>query len=666
MKSLRHIGRKSRLWAAVVLVLFIFGGCMTPWGRAVDIFFHDIFFGLRGPRAPAKDIVIVAIDEPSFGLLEMQWPWPRSVHAGLLDALYAAGARSVAFDVLFADPSTPGEDAVLRQAFLRYPSLVLAADIDQVATKTYARDTIVGPHPSLTGPRTSTGLIYLPVDPDGFIRRPPAATPVTQTLSGRAVLQFLGKEHFKDRGFKQRINFAGPHRTFATISYYQALAPESHLPGAFLKDKLVFVGLSTQNTPGAGQAGPDHFPTPFTRWGDGYMSGVEIHATLADNLLLGNGIRVLPVGWIFFSAIVLCLGAGRLFFSKSLKTGAFLVAFCWAAAGMGSFLLFSRACIYVSFLYLCLPLTGLYLVSPFFRYMDSRRERKFIQQAFSTYVAPGVVRQLIDDPGLLSLGGEERVITAFFSDIEGFTRISETLSPRVLVSLLNEFLTRMTDILLEHSGTVDKFEGDAVIAMFNAPNHLPDHPVQACMACIEMQEALLILNRDWLSRGLPVLKMRIGMATGPAVVGNMGSDRRMDYTMMGDTVNIASRLEGANKAYKTYCLVSESTRQAVQGVVETREIDTIRLAGRNNVVTAHEILGYPGRLTQNTLLLVDVYKKGLEAYRQREWKQAAEIFGQALVHVPEDGPARTMLARCREFAIHPPAQDWDGAWQVKK
>jgi len=649
----------------MVCMLMSLGWCLSPWGRALDIFCYDFFFLLRGTKAPTEDIVIVAIDEPSFGNIGFQWPWPRSVHAALIDALFSAGARTVAFDVLFSEPSLSDEDAVFREAIARHPSLVLAADIDLVNDRAYSQEMIVKPHPSLIDGQTLLGYIYLPLDPDGFIRSSRMGGSSRESLSRVAARQFLGPDLQNRLGSGERINFAGPHRTIKTISYYQALSPGDHLPDDLLKNKLVFVGFSTQNVSDIHLTRPDHFPTPFTRWGDGYMSGVEVHANLSANAISHQFINVFPTTGVILVSLMVCMLTGILFFHWKPVPGALILVLFWLFTGISAFILFNRNFLYLPFIYICLPMTSLYLVSPFFHYIEGRRERNYIRQVFSTYVAPSVVRQLIENPGRLELGGEERPITAFFSDVEGFSGISEMLTPTELVGLLNEFLTEMTDIILEHRGTVDKFEGDAIIAMFGAPNQLPDHAEQACLACINMQNRLAVLRESWKDRGLPALKMRVGLCSGPAVVGNMGSKRRMDYTMMGDTVNTASRLEGANKIYQTYTLICESTRRAAGEAVIFREVDTISVVGKKEALRAYEIIGIPGQLDDGTRLMINRYEQGLNAYRQREWHRAADCFEQALISRPDDGPSRILLNRCREFEICEPDKTWDGAHKME-
>ncbi|MCG2830652.1 MAG: adenylate/guanylate cyclase domain-containing protein, partial [Desulfobacteraceae bacterium] len=271
----------------------------------------------------------------------------------------------------------------------------------------------------------------------------------------------------------------------------------------------------------------------------------------------------------------------------------------------------------------------------------------------------------IDSPEKLVLGGEQRVITAFFSDVQGFTSISESLTPHELVELLNEFLTEMTDIILNNEGTVDKFEGDAIIAFFGAPNYLENQAEVACKSCVEMQKRLAELRTKWKELNKPELKMRIGLCTGSAVVGNMGSKNRMDYTMMGDTVNTAARLEGVNKIYGIYTLISETTYESGGKGFLTREIDSIKVVGKKEPVSIYELIGFSDDNNEKMQKITGLYSKGLNAYRNRNWEKAVEFFKDVLEVAPDDGPSITMLARCKEFILNPPEKDWDGSFSMK-
>ncbi len=654
--------KKPHLFVIGAMAFLIsLGISFSPIGKSLDTFFYDALFFFRGRISPPEDIVIVSIDEASFGVMKHQWPWPRSIHARLIDTLYEAGAKTVALDLIFSEASNPEEDRVFWESVSRHASLILGADIQRIDDGAFSQETLVTPHPSLMAPQTLIGSINLPVDQGGFLRGIPSGEKRPLPLSVMAVQAFSEEKKTVCPPLGWKINYLGPSRTLKTISYYQALEPETHLPPGFFKGKLVFIGFSTQNTSDIENTHPDHFPVPFTRWEGGYMPGVEIHATIAQNLLQETYIRPIPFSGLILISTLLPAGMGVLFFRVKPLVGSGVLLLSGIFFLLLTYHLFSHRMIHLPVIPVGLPLTALYFSSPFAHYLTSRREKNFIRHAFTTYVSPSVVQQLLDNPELLKLGGEEREITAFFSDLQGFTTISEQLTPQALVELLNEFLTEMTEIILAHEGTVDKFEGDAIIAMFGAPNRLENHAAAACRASIEMQKRMVLLRERFRLRGLPELNMRIGLCSGKAVVGNMGSRSRMDYTMMGNTVNTASRLEGANKNYGIYTLIAGSTFMNAKDAIAVREIDWIRLKGKKESIPSYELLGHAGEVGDTLEKTVISYEKGLKAYRRRSWEEAISHFEEALSSTPGDGPSRTMISRCTTFKIHPPEPEWDGA-----
>lgn len=447
------------------------------------------------------------------------------------------------------------------------------------------------------------------------------------------------------------INYRGPKKTFPHISATDIL--NDRTPPSAIQDKLVLVGVTAAGI----------YDLRVTPYGT-VFPGVEVHANIIDNLLSGDILKqpawlaILDMLAMILFAVVLGAALPRL---EAVGGTALALALLLGYLFLCQYL-FVRSGFILNIVY---PVSVILLTSAgitLHRYLSETRQKRFIRDAFSTYLAPSVVRQLIDHPDRLVLGGEERVITAFFSDVEGFTSISEKLAPKDLVALLNEFLTEMTDITLKWEGTVDKFEGDAIIAFFGAPNSLENQARSACMACLEMQQRLAELREAWRAQNQPLLKMRIGLHTGPAVVGNMGSKNRMDYTMMGDTVNTAARMESVNKYYGTYTLIGERTRQEAGEDIICREIDAIRLMGRTEAVAIYEPLGLQGEVDDGVLQIINAYEKGLAAYRQLDWTAAAVFFKQAVEISPEDGPSKTLLARCQAYQNAPPPADWDGAF----
>lgn len=299
------------------------------------------------------------------------------------------------------------------------------------------------------------------------------------------------------------------------------------------------------------------------------------------------------------------------------------------------------------------------------KFIREESQRRFIKLAFSHYLSPKVIENIIKDPDSFKLGGESRTITTFFSDIAKFSTISEKLAPTELVSLLNEYLSAMTDILLKYDGTIDKYEGDAIMAFFGAPHFFRDHAVKACYTALEMQKTLADMRLTWRKQGRDELFVRIGMNTGEAVVGNMGSRTRMDYTVMGDSVNLASRLEGANKYYNTGIMISENTYLEAKDRVEVRKLDMIRVVGKEEPITVYELLSKKGELSDQLHELMEKYDHGLELFGQREWDRAKASFRAGLRIIEDDGPCRTYIDRCTEFSKNPPTKNWDGVYRLK-
>jgi adenylate cyclase len=510
-------------------------------------------------------------------------------------------------------------------------------------------------------------------DPDGVVRWIPAVIKFRDTLyaplSMMAVSAYLdeplsvkvadfGVESIDigtrsvptDELGRVLINYHGPEKTFPHISITDILNDE--VPREMLADKIVLIGATAVGI-------YDLRVTPF----GSVFPGLEIHANVISSVLQNR--FIIHPAWGALLDIIAIITAGFLLGFVLARTGVI-------AGGATAFILGTAFTLFCQYMFssqgmvlnLVYPVTVLiitYTAITAYKYLSESHQKKFIKDAFSSYLAPTVVKQLIDSPETLGLGGEERTITAFFSDVQGFTSISEKLNPQELVELLNEFLTEMTDVILAHEGTVDKFEGDAIIAFFGAPNHLENQAEVACMACIDMQMRLKKMRARLREQGRPELHMRIGLCTGPAVVGNMGSKSRMDYTMMGDTVNIAARLEGVNKVYDIYTLISDSTRHAAGDSIVTREIDSITVVGKAIPITVYQILGYQGSIDQSLMEAGDQYTKGLYAYRNQEWNRAIIHFNSALDILPGDGPSRTMLARSNNFKKTPPPKNWNGA-----
>jgi len=303
------------------------------------------------------------------------------------------------------------------------------------------------------------------------------------------------------------------------------------------------------------------------------------------------------------------------------------------------------------------------MVSTLVSYVRQRSKAKATKQMFSKFVAADVVQYMLEHPELVKPGGEKVELTIFFSDVAGFTSISEALTPEQLVILLNEYLGAMTDILFEYGGTLDKFIGDAVMAFWNHPQKQEDHALRGCLCALAMQDKITELQLDWAKRGLPRVAARAGLNTAEVVVGYMGSDRaQMNFTCMGDGVNLAARLEGANKEYGTLMMVGDATYQQVKHRITGRFLDFLAVKGKKQPVKVVELVSEIGKEPPGWDELIVMYDKGMQLHLDRKWEEAIEMFENLLARWPDDGPSKTYIKRCTEYMESPPPENWDGRY----
>jgi len=305
-----------------------------------------------------------------------------------------------------------------------------------------------------------------------------------------------------------------------------------------------------------------------------------------------------------------------------------------------------------------------YIALVVFYFRTEERSRKQITSIFGKYVSPVVIENILKNPDSLNLGGEKRNITIFFSDIRGFTSISEKLGPEELVHLLNEYLTEMTSIIIKDEGLVDKFMGDAIMAFWGAPLNQPNHVEMACSSSLEMMDKLRELQKKWKNEGIPSFDIGIGLNSGDAVVGNMGSSSRFDYTAMGDNVNLASRLEGLNKFYGTNIIISENIYKVVKDKFEVRKLDVVKVKGRKKPILIYELLAHKDKTSKKQKDFNKLYEAGFEFYLKKKWKEAIKSFQDAL-KLMDDEASHMFITRCKEFLKNPPPKDWDGVWEME-
>jgi adenylate cyclase len=612
--------------------------------------------------SPAPEgVVVVAIDEPSVAELG-PLPWPRTFHAALIERLSTAGARTIVFDVIFDLSRDADEDAALAAAIGAAGNVVLATSHSQIEGHAYSHEQWTDPLPELAAAAAGVGVAKVNLDPDGFVRRS------ALTFGGRPVLALAaarlqsGFREPDDLATRRLIPFRGPPRLgIRTYSYYQALDHEGSLPSDALSGQVVFVGFSLA-TPADTENPIDHHPSPV----DPLTPGVEIQARQLSALLEGRQIadpfasRRATAGLCLALA---ALAAGALF-ALGPWGGVSAVLGVIGLLGVGGYLALAGADARLPVFAPALTLVSLAFAVTTHRFALAQRQRRRIRRAFEHYVAPAIVEEILADPRRLELGGDTYEATVLFCDIVDFTAIAERLSPTDLSERLTGYFRAMTRVLLAERATIDKFIGDAIMAFFGCPIRDADHPLQACRAALAMTRALEDLNRAELGRERAPLRMRIGINTGRVVAGNIGTEGIFNYTVIGDAVNLASRLEGANKEYGTAVLIGGDTFAGAGAAVETREIDWIRVKGREQPVAIYEVVALAGALDPLRRAVFDAYREGLERFRAREFPRSRAAFERALEHDPSDGPSRTFLRRLEQYDQAPPGPEWDGVFSM--
>jgi len=458
------------------------------------------------------------------------------------------------------------------------------------------------------------------------------------------------------------INYAGPYRTYPQTSMWDVTSGAT-APGTF-RDKIVLIGATAL---GIG----DIRNTPFQKRDSGYM-GIEVHANILDNLLhsddpartfLVRGFReeLFDIGFILFFG--LALGA---WFSRS-RPLASTISLILVLAGFSwfSYFTFSHWGLWTGFVVPAGTLVVNYAAITSYRVIVEERNKRRIRKTFSQYLSPGVIALIENDPRrYIRPGGEVKELTVMFSDVRGFTTISEGLTPDELVHLLNEYFNAMTNMLFSKLGTLDKYIGDAIMAFWGSPYPQNDHAFLACACALEMLATLEKLNQKWEAEGRKRISIGIGLNTGEVNVGNMGSDKRLAWTVMGDNVNLASRLEGMTKQYRCSVIISENTYRQVGSQFACRELDKILVKGKSQPVTIYELLAPMAERFRFEPLL-SKFEEALAAYRTHDWRNAAARLGELLIEFPDDGPTQILLQRSIEFIDDAPEPDWDGVYVMK-
>jgi adenylate cyclase len=541
----------------------------------------DARFRLRGPVMPRLPIVIVNIDQDSFDELDLPWPWPRTLHAELIHKLIAYKVRLIAFDILFTEPKPDvGEDQALAEAIQLAGKVILAAEYTEVPGVFGSKMSMNLPTPLIRAHALNYGPVNLITDRDGVVRSallslpfqdrifPAFAYQISRALAGKTALAGPAGTS-PPSPMLYYINFRGPARTFPHIPYYRILQEE--IDPAFFKDKIVLVGASAASL-------HDLHPTPYSAHQP--TSGVEIQANFVETLVANDAL--LPLSSWYHAALFVALSAVTIAVTLSVRPWRavllmFSIASLWA---ISAFCLFVYLQLWIPFVPTLLGIIITYGGITLDHYIREQRERLRLRMLFSKYVSPDVMDEILDNRAGLGLSGRRRHITVLFSDIRGFTSISERIAPEQVVACLSDYLAAATQIIFKHGGTVDKFMGDAVMAIFGAPKSYGDDAVRAVMAGRELIQLVETLAPKWLAALGRPLKVGVGINSGDAVVGSIGSEIRSDFTAIGDTVNLASRLEGLTKELQIPLLISEYTAAELDDRLSLKPLQHVKVAGR--------------------------------------------------------------------------------------
>ena len=627
------------------------------------------------------DIIIVDTEEEFFDEYG-SWPLKRSDIAKLTTLIKKLGAEVIALDMLMDFPNGYGEDPILAEALESAGNTIVVAQLEfdgdgnfqgvnhptetlKVATESgYTNHTLIG--------NKMSRVRFFPEEIEESNVWPFAIKTLAmykgvepKLEDGQLIIGDISVplDHFNDLWVD--LPALPPNAMFlakdtpAGISAGEILFDLQDIPDdewdeeteelqELIAGKIVLVGDTSE-------VSHDIFTSPI-----GEVYGIEF---LADTIYtLMNNAPIRPAGdfteilvfAVLFIAFVLVTMIPK--YENALF---FLIIALYVAFGFYMYVYHGIAFSMSYSLIACFLTTG---IINLYLFMMERKQKGFIKGAFSQYLSPTVIDQIVENPDMLQLGGEKREMTPFFSDIQGFSTISEGLTPEELVQLLNEYLTAMCDIVSSYHGTIDKFEGDAIIAFWGAPLELPDHATIACHAAIDMQKKNEEMRKTLREQNRPMLYTRIGMSSGPVVVGNMGSADRMDYTMMGDVVNLAARLEGVNKFYQTFTMIPQSTYELAKDDIDTRQLDVIRVVGKKEPISVYEVLERKNQTSSEKSGVVEKFLKALKLYEERNFADASKEFEKVLAIDPDDGPSQTYVKRCGVFLETPPEKDWDGVY----
>lgn len=659
--------KPSRIGLATLVGLAIgLGGAFCQYVGVFDTWSYRLTDRFFLPHQADPSTIVVAIDDASLGRIG-RWPWPRTVHADLIDRLSSFGVKAVGYDVNFPEVSDSGADARLAEAVRRSGKVVMPIELDftVVGDKlSFQAGRTVQPIAEIQSAAAASGFTNTPLDEDSIARRVPlfvrdAGGSVVHSfayevarLAGRAPAD---AEVPVDRYQRFLINFPGePGRSFRTIAASDVL--QSRVDASIFKDATVFVGATARDL--------HDYQNVATSRGEP-MAGVEIHASIYDTLVSKRWLE--PANRWFQALALLLVGLllGLLVPRVRPRYSLLGVLVLWVGWLVAAFALFDRGYV-LDIVWPTLVIFFAYAALLLERWLDVEAQRRQLRSAFSRYVSGSVVESILQNPDKLKLGGDRRRMSVLFSDLRGFTSLSEGLTPEKLVEVLNTYLDEMTNIVFDEGGVLDKYIGDAVMAFWNAPFDQPDHAVRSVRCAVRMRDRLKAMNDEGsFPKGIE-LKVGVGVNTGEMVVGNIGAETRYDYTVIGDSVNLASRTESLCKEYGVGIIVTQNTAADLADSFHLRLLDQVAVKGKKEPIRLFEVLGLKGKVSEADLAYARRYEEALNFYFSRRFDEAIQACEKLLTERPEDVSVIHLKERCEIYRKEPPPAEWNGTWVMTK
>lgn len=546
----------------------------TSQGEILNLQALDLF---QVGHPPHPDIVILAIDNKSLQNIG-RWPWSRKTHAQIIDKLSEVDPQTLGIDIIFAESESSEADILFAESLKRSDFKIILASQAVFFRNSDTQKIILPLQELLDNPNVSSGLVNFDADIDGKVR----SFPKVLNISGEEFLPFSFKIA---KGInaqipthkKRLIDLVGKSGSFPTYSVIDLL--EDKIGKEELEGKIILMGATAS----------DLHDTVLIANRNPVMAGIELNANILDNLLLERSIQFLPS--IIPAILGFLVGAIYLFFLTKLpvKKTSFMLIATALAFPLVSFILWQMnlALVYLTGLLLSLMI---FVFHTIYSWYLAEAEKRKIKSTFSPYFSPSVMEEILKDPDKLRLGGQKKEVSIMFSDIRSFTTISESLEPERLTELLHEYFTQMTKEILATDGVLDKFIGDAIMAFWGAPIEQKDHADRALKSAINMSRRLQKLQKKWLEAGFPIIQAGYGISSGVVTVGNMGSEDRFDYTVIGDDVNLASRLEGTTKEFKTNIIISQSTKNKLTRKVKTASLGEVTVKGKLKPVKIYKVI----------------------------------------------------------------------------